>query len=210
MSRQRRRSKSTQNPCQPSREAPSPCQSLISCCSDSSTANSPRIRLSHSSFATPLLSPVHSRLILCPKQSCTQSKSEARLSSTQDPVLWEPLLGAADGLVLETLPGVLGLACPVSEGDPGLPTTSPFPWTPFPTVITAMDVPAGKVSSEVHAGSFCVNLLTWTHLFPNQNTDSFLRLGPNLLNSCIIETDYLCFPARQFVAYCFGGDTGLT
>ena len=56
-----------------------------------------------------------------------QSKSEARLSSTQDPVLWEPLLGAADGLVLETLPGVLGLACPVSEGDPGLPTTSPFP-----------------------------------------------------------------------------------
>ena len=127
MSRQRRRSKSTQNPCQPSREAPSPCQSLISCCSDSSTANSPRIRLSHSSFATPLLSPVHSRLILCPKQSCTQSKSEARLSSTQDPVLWEPLLGAADGLVLETLPGVLGLACPVSEGDPGLPTTSPFP-----------------------------------------------------------------------------------
>ena len=68
MSRQRHRSKSTQNPCQPSREAPSPCQSLISCCSDSPTANSPRIRLGHSSFVSPLLSPVHSRLILCPKQ----------------------------------------------------------------------------------------------------------------------------------------------
>ena len=80
----------------------------------------------------------------------------------------------------------------------------------FPAVITAMDVSAGKVSSEVHAGSFCVNLLTWTHLFPNQNTGSFLLLGPNLLNSCIIETDYLCFPARQFVGYCFGGETGQT
>lgn len=34
-------------------------------------------------------------------------------------------------------------------------------------------------------------------------------LGPNLLNSCIIDTDYLHFPARQFVTYSFRDDAGL-
>lgn len=34
-------------------------------------------------------------------------------------------------------------------------------------------------------------------------------LSPNLLNSCIIETDYLRFPARRFVTYSFRSDAGL-
>lgn len=44
---------------------------------------------------------------------------------------------------------------------------------------------------------------------PNQNTGRFLVLGPNLLNSCIIETDYLRFPARQLVSCSSGADAGL-
>lgn len=55
-----------------------------------------------------------------------------------------------------------------------------------------------------------MNAAWWTHLFPNQNTGSVLVLGPNLLNSCIIETDYLHFPARQFATYSFRSDAGLS
>lgn len=54
-----------------------------------------------------------------------------------------------------------------------------------------------------------MNSSQWTCLFPNQNTGSFLMLGPNLLNSCIIETDYLHFPTRQFATYSFRSDAGL-
>lgn len=79
----------------------------------------------------------------------------------------------------------------------------------LPTVVSYVVVSAGKVSSDVRARSFCENLSWWTHLFPNQNTGRFLMLGPNLLNPCIIETDYLYFPARQFVTYSFRSDAGL-
>lgn len=55
-------------------------------------------------------------------------------------------------------------------------------------MISSVAISAGKASFEVHGGSFYVTPSPGTHLFPNQHTGSFLVLGPNLLNSGIIET----------------------
>ena len=108
---------------------PSSWQSLISCCSDSPTANSPRIRLGHSSFASPLVSPVHSRLILCPKQSWHSIKIRGQTVLRPGPSDVWASAGSSRWAGIGDTAGVLGPACPVSEGDPGLPTDSPCHWT---------------------------------------------------------------------------------
>lgn len=114
-------------------------------------------------------------------------KTGARLSSDPDQVcpLCEGTTAATGGSVFEAL---LGPACPVSASDWAVP-----PLQKTHSVV----VSSGKVSSDVPAGNFCVNPSMWTHLFPHQHTGGFLTLGPHLLNSCIIETDYLRFPARH-------------
>lgn len=69
-----------------------------------------------------------------------------------------------------------------------MPMSLPLAINPrLPAVVRSVAVSAGKVSSDVHAGNFCVNPSWWIHLFPNQNTGRFLMLGPNLLNSCILR-----------------------
>lgn len=89
-----------------------------------------------------------------------------------------------------------------SSSDLGIPGPQLLATNPrLPAVVSSVAVSAGKVNSDAQAKSLCVNTSWWTHLFPNQNTGRFLMLGPNLLNSCIIETDYLHSPARQFVTY---------
>lgn len=54
-------------------------------------------------------------------------------------------------------------------------------------MLSSVAVSAGKASFDGHGGSFCVTPSPGTRLFPNQRTGSFLVLGPDLLNSCIMR-----------------------